>query len=59
MYVLNGNCTELRAVDSPRAAVPSVLCLFLIKTIFFCFPINLLHVSKCIRTLPLVKSGFE
>lgn len=59
MYMLNGNCTELHAVDSTRAAVPSVLCLFLIKTIFFCFPINLLHVSKYIRTLPLVKSGFE
>lgn len=26
---------------------------------FFCFPINLLHVSKYIRTPPLVKSGFE
>lgn len=56
-------CTETlreaaRRPHSTRGAVTNVLSLFLIKT-FPRFPINLLRVSKYVRTPPLVKSGFE
>lgn len=46
------------AAQRQRGAVTNVLSSFLIKT-FPRFPIRLLHVSKYVRTPPLVKSGLR
>lgn len=65
MYLLYRDpvCTDLLAIHT-HVPVTSVFCLFLIKTFLPPtptprFPTDLLHVSKYVRTPPLVKSGFE
>lgn len=53
-------CAQTCSPSADTRPVTSVFCSFLIKTLPRpCFPINLLVVSKYVRTPSLVKSGFE